>query len=138
VRPEGLTTAIIIIIIIIVIWSWAILERPSVVQLLNLQAFYGTRSLITVYCSENAKLLFLSLLDARYFPMYRTSFSEKAFLCLKENYGVFSDYVALKNELLVMFSDPDIAKDSVYDLHQYTSYVCSSAIMRFPTNLQIM
>jgi hypothetical protein len=43
--------------------------------------------------SENAKLLFLSLFDARYFPMYRTSFPEKAFLCLKENYGAFLDSV---------------------------------------------
>ncbi|PNF40525.1 hypothetical protein B7P43_G08175 [Cryptotermes secundus] len=74
---------------------------------------------VSVRFSENATLLFLSLLDARYFPMYRTSFPEKAFSCLKENYGAFFDFVALKSELLVMFSDPDMAKDSVYDLHQY-------------------
>jgi hypothetical protein len=40
-------------------------------------------------------------------------------LCLKENYGAFVDSVALKSECLGMFSDPDIAEDSVYDLHQY-------------------
>jgi hypothetical protein len=51
--------------------------------------------------------------------MHRISFPEKAFLCLKENYDAFFDSVALKSELLVMFSDPDMAKDSVYDLHQY-------------------
>ncbi|PNF25199.1 hypothetical protein B7P43_G17705 [Cryptotermes secundus] len=66
---------------------------------------------VSVRFSENATLLFLSLLDARYFPMYRTSFPEKAFSCLKENYGAFFDFVALKSELLVMFSDPDMAKD---------------------------
>jgi hypothetical protein len=49
---------------------------------------------VSVRFSENAKLLVLSLLDARHFPMYRTSFLEKAFLCLKENYGVFFDFVA--------------------------------------------
>jgi hypothetical protein len=35
------------------------------------------------------------------------SFPEKAFLCLKENYGAYFDSVALKSELLVMFSEPD-------------------------------
>jgi hypothetical protein len=74
---------------------------------------------VSVRFSENAKRLFLSLLDAKYFPMYKTSFREKAFLCLKENYGAYFDSVALNSELLVMFSDPDMAKDSVYDLHQY-------------------
>jgi hypothetical protein len=58
---------------------------------------------------------FLSLFDARYFPHFR----KKAFLCLKENYGAFVYSVALKSECLVMISDPDMAKDSVYDLHQY-------------------
>jgi hypothetical protein len=38
---------------------------------------------VSVGLSENSELLFLSLLDARYFPMYRTSFPEKAFLCFK-------------------------------------------------------
>jgi hypothetical protein len=74
---------------------------------------------VSVRFSENAKPLFLSLLDARSFPLYRTSFSEKAFLCLKENYYAFFDTVALKSELLVMFSDPGMAKDNVYDLHKY-------------------
>jgi hypothetical protein len=49
----------------------------------------------------------------------------------KKNYGAFFDFDVLKSELLVMFSDPDIAKDSVYDLHQYMLYV----IMRFSANL---
>jgi hypothetical protein len=44
--------------------------------------------------------------------MYKTSFPEKEFLCLKSNYGAFFYSVALKSELLVMFSDPDMAKDS--------------------------
>jgi hypothetical protein len=61
---------------------------------------------VSVRFSENAKLLFLSLLDARYFPMYKTSFPAKAFFSLKENYGAF-------------FTGPDMVKDSVYDLHQY-------------------
>jgi hypothetical protein len=31
-------------------WSWALLEKPPVVQLLNnFPAFYGTRGLITVF-----------------------------------------------------------------------------------------
>jgi hypothetical protein len=51
--------------------------------------------------------------------MYRISFPENAFLCLKENYRECIDSVTLKSELSVMFSDPDVAKDSVYDLHQY-------------------
>jgi hypothetical protein len=34
----------------------------------------------------------------------------------RENYGAFFYSVALKNELLVAFSDPHMAKDSVYDL----------------------
>jgi hypothetical protein len=68
---------------------------------------------------ENTKLLFLSLLDARYFPMYRTSSSEKALLFLKGNYGALFDSVALKSELLVIFSDPDKAKDSLYYIHKY-------------------
>jgi hypothetical protein len=38
-------------------------------------------------------------------------------LCLKENYSAFFGSVALKSELLVMFSDPD---------------------MNFPANLQII
>jgi hypothetical protein len=46
-----------------------------------------------------------------YFLLYRTSFLEKAFLCLKENYGALFDSVALKSNLLVMFSGPDMAKD---------------------------
>jgi hypothetical protein len=40
---------------------------------------------VSVRCSENDKLLFLSL------PVYRTPFPEKASLCLKENYGAYFD-----------------------------------------------
>jgi hypothetical protein len=69
---------------------------------------------VSVRFSENAKLLFFSVLDARYFP-------EKTFFCLKENYDAFFDPVALKSKLLVVFSDPEKAKDIVYDLHQYMS-----------------
>jgi hypothetical protein len=43
----------------------------------------------------------------------RTSFTEKAILYLKEKYCACFDSTALKSELLVMFSDPDMAKDSV-------------------------
>jgi hypothetical protein len=32
---------------------------------------------------------------------------------------IFFYSAALKSELLVMFSNPDVAKDSAYDLHQY-------------------
>jgi hypothetical protein len=72
---------------------------------------------IAVRFSEKAKLFFL------------TSFPDKAFLCLKENYGAFFDCVALKSEILVPFSDPDIAKNSVYDLHQYI-VTCTPLIRR--------
>jgi hypothetical protein len=37
----------------------------------------------------------------------------------KRKLCAFVDSVALKSELLVTFSGPDIAKDSLYDLHQY-------------------
>jgi hypothetical protein len=73
---------------------------------------------VSVRLSENAKPLFLSLLYARYFPIYRTTFPEKAFLCLKESDAFFYS-VALKRELLVMFSDLDMTKDSMYDLRKY-------------------
>jgi hypothetical protein len=61
--------------------------------------------------------------------MYRTSFPEKAFLYLIENYGAFRDFVALKSELLVMFSDPDMAKDSAYDLYIYIYERSSTALV---------
>jgi hypothetical protein len=84
---------------------------------------------VSVRLSQKDKLLFLSLLDARYFSTYRTSFPEKSLLFKRKLLYIFYS-VALKSELLVMFSDPDMAKDSVYDLHQ----LC----MHFPANLQIM
>jgi hypothetical protein len=59
--------------------------------------------------------------------MYRTSFLEKGFLCLNENYGSFFYSLASKSEILIMFSNPEMAKDSgLIDLHQYTVYMLIS------------
>jgi hypothetical protein len=99
-------------------------ENPSYKQLSS--EMIDVCQNVSVRFSESPKLLFLSLLNARYFPMYGTSFFKKEFLCLKENNGAFFYSVALKSELLVMFCDPDMAKDSVYDLHQYTVYMLIS------------
>ncbi|KAJ4437641.1 hypothetical protein ANN_17786 [Periplaneta americana] len=45
----------------------------------------------------------------------RETFPKSPFSCLKENYGMMFDFICLKGELNVVYSDPDMEKESMFN-----------------------
>ena len=75
---------------------------------------------ITERFATDQQLLFLNLLDSKHFPN-KTIFSDTEFSCLQQNYGNYFDLIYLKNELIVVFSDPDTEEEQCDETSQLNS-----------------
>ena len=80
--------------------------------------FFLTFNIVLCF-QELPKLRFISLLDSRIFKDFQKQFPEIEISCLKENYGILFCFESLKAELIVVFRNTDIHKESVTELCQY-------------------
>ena len=65
---------------------------------------------------DQAKIMFLSLLDPQHFQAYRKKFPQTAFSSLTESHGTLFDLPRLKTELTVMYDMTDFEGKSPADL----------------------
>ena len=65
---------------------------------------------------DHEKLKFLSLMDAKEFPKFRTVFPGESFKSLQESHGPLFDLPRLKTELTVMYATADFAGKSPAEL----------------------
>lgn len=69
--------------------------------------------------SDLPKLKFVELVNVENYENYAIKFPQEAFESVKENFGQHFDFVTLKSELSVIYSDCDSKSKNAYELLQY-------------------
>ncbi|WP_209391471.1 hAT transposon family protein, partial [Chryseobacterium sp. RR2-3-20] len=85
--------------------------------------------------SEISKLQFLNLLDSTQFTLFVKCFPDELFSSLVDTYGPFFDANCVKSEISAIYSDTDMKKSTVFELHQYLMSLQLSSV--FPESSKL-